>query len=105
MLVNKHHFIGGHVYLKEFELADGEIITQHKHTFDHVTLLASGSVIVTLDGAPSLHHAPDYLFIKAEKHHQMQAFDGPALLYCTHITDCTDPDSIDHTLIMDGDHA
>lgn len=105
MIVIKHHFVGGHVYLKEFELADNEIITQHKHKFDHVTLLADGSVIVTLDGVKSLHHAPGYLFIKAEKHHQMQAFNGSATLYCTHITSCTDPGQIDHTLIMDGDHA
>jgi quercetin dioxygenase-like cupin family protein len=105
MQIIKHHFVDGKIYHKEFTLDDSEIITQHKHMFDHVTLLTSGSIIVTVAGQQSLHHAPDYVFIKAGEHHQIEAFDGSARLFCTHITDCTDPEQIDHTLIMRNEHG
>jgi quercetin dioxygenase-like cupin family protein len=105
MQVLEHIFVRGEVYHKVFMLDEGEAITKHRHNLDHTTLLVKGCVMLTVDGENEIHYAPDHIFIEAGKRHGMQAVNGPATLYCTHITDCTDPDTVDHTLVMEGEDA
>jgi hypothetical protein len=47
-----HHF-GGGVYSKETRVAAGLILVQHKHAHDHLSILASGTVDLLIDGIRS----------------------------------------------------
>lgn len=93
-----HHFIGG-VYAKEMTLDDvNECITSHKHHFDHMSILASGKVELTVDGERSVITAPAVLNIVAGKRHSVTPLEAPVKWFCIHRTDITDPDLVDKDL-------
>jgi quercetin dioxygenase-like cupin family protein len=92
-----HHF-GGGVYAKGVAFSAGDILVQHKHNFDHLSILAHGQVELMVDGQKSVVTGPACLEIKAGKHHGVKALTAGAW-YCIHATDCADPDEIDHTLV------
>jgi quercetin dioxygenase-like cupin family protein len=99
----KHHFSAG-VYAKEARIPAGQILVQHKHKFDHLSILASGSVELMVDGNRTIVHAPACLTIEANKHHGVKSLTE-VVWYCIHATDCTDTDEIDDVLIVAGDVA
>jgi mannose-6-phosphate isomerase-like protein (cupin superfamily) len=92
-----HHF-GGGVYAKETHIPAGGLAVQHKHAFDHLSVLASGTVELTVDGETSTVQAPACLTIAAHKEHQVRAMTD-VVWYCVHATNCTDPDVVDDVLI------
>lgn len=96
-----HHF-GGGVYAKEMRVQAGVAIAQHKHKFDHLSLLASGSVVVEVDGARVTYDAPACITIQANKHHGVLALTD-VVWYCIHATKCADADEIDETLVLPSD--
>jgi quercetin dioxygenase-like cupin family protein len=97
-----HHFSAG-VYAKETLIPAGQILVQHKHKFDHLSILASGSVELMVDGEKRIVHAPACLTIEADKHHGVKSLTD-VVWYCIHATDCTDTDEIDEVLIAPGDN-
>ena len=55
----------------------------HKHHFDHVSLLAKGSVEVTVEGyEPRTFTAPTFIVIKKEYNHKIVALEDDTLYYC-----------------------
>ena len=98
-----HHF-GGGVYAKETWIPAGSILVQHKHKYDHLSILAKGSVEVIVDDVKSVVHAPACLTIEANKHHGVKSLTD-VVWYCIHATNCTDTDEIDEVLIVAGDDA
>jgi len=88
-----HHFSVG-VYAKEIRIPIGGIVVQHKHKYDHLSVLASGSIELMVDGVRSTIHGPACLNIKAEKHHGIKALTD-VVWYCIHATECTDFEKID----------
>jgi quercetin dioxygenase-like cupin family protein len=98
-----HHFSAG-VYAKETLIPAGQILVQHKHKFDHLSILASGSVELMVDGEKRIVHAPACLTIEADKHHGVKSLTD-VVWYCIHATDCTDTDEIDEVLIAHDDVA
>lgn len=96
-----HHF-GGGVYAKETHVRAGQILVQHKHAHDHLSVLASGSVEVQVDGQITFLKGPACLTIKADKHHGVKALTD-VVWYCIHATDCVDESEVDEVLIVDGD--
>ena len=96
-----HHFSAG-VYAKETLIPAGHVLVQHKHKFDHLSILASGSVELMVDGEKRIVHAPACLTIEANKHHGVKSLTD-VVWYCIHATDCTDTDEIDEVLIAPGD--
>jgi quercetin dioxygenase-like cupin family protein len=99
----EHHFSAG-VYAKEARIPAGQILVQHKHKFDHLSILASGSIELMVDGNRTIVHAPACLTIEANKHHGVKSLTE-VVWYCIHATDCTDTDEIDDVLIVAGDVA
>ena len=95
-----HHF-GAGVYAKETRIPAGSILVQHKHKHDHLSVLASGSVELVVDGVKSVIHAPACLTIEANKHHGVKSLTD-VVWYCIHATECTDTDEIDEVLIVTG---
>jgi mannose-6-phosphate isomerase-like protein (cupin superfamily) len=95
-----HHFSAG-VYAKETRIPAGYVLVQHAHKYDHLSILASGSVEMVVDGVKSVVEAPACLTIAAGKHHGIKSLTD-VVWYCVHATDCTDEDEIDEVLIVPG---
>ena len=93
----KHHFING-VYTKECHLPVGYKFEQHRHTFDHMSILASGTAIIEVDGVETEVTGPAVLNIKARTIHAVTPIT-PVLWYCIHKTDCTEAEDIDMEFI------
>jgi quercetin dioxygenase-like cupin family protein len=96
-----NHYFSAGVYAKETLIPAGQILVQHKHKFDHLSILASGSVELMVDGEKRIVHAPACLTIEADKHHGVKSLTD-VVWYCIHATDCTDTDEIDEVLIAPG---
>ena len=99
----QHHFSDG-VYAKETHIPAGQVLIQHKHKFSHLSILASGSIELMVDGERKIIHAPACLTIEADKHHGVKSLTD-VVWYCIHATECTDMDEIDEVLIVPGDVA
>lgn len=97
----EHHFSSG-VYAKETRIPAGSWLVQHAHLHDHLSILASGSVELMVDGETSVLHAPACLTIKAGKHHGVRSLTD-VVWYCVHATNCTDADEVDDVLIASPD--
>jgi hypothetical protein len=89
----KHHFIGG-IYTKECHLPVGFTFAQHRHTFDHQSVLVSGTADIEVDGVVTEVTGPAILNIEARKIHSVTP-KTPVVWLCQHVTDCTDPEDID----------
>jgi quercetin dioxygenase-like cupin family protein len=95
----RHHF-GGGVYIKETHIPAGCVLVQHKHRYDHLTVLVSGLAIV--DGEEKL--GPQIFVIPAEQNHGARTITDCVWL-CVHATEERDPDKVDEVLIFPQDAA
>lgn len=78
-------YIAGGVYAKEWRaLRAGNYIEQHKHTFDHLSYLASGSVEVEVEGQKTIYHGPTGINIRANASHKVLALTDNVLWLCIH---------------------
>lgn len=96
-----HHF-GGGVYAKETRIPAGFVLVQHAHKFDHLSILAEGSVEAIIDGERSVINAPACITIAANKHHGIKSLTD-VVWYCVHATDCTDENAVDEVLVLPSD--
>lgn len=80
----------------------GDIEFGHSHTFDHLTLLAAGSLQVTVDGAISNFKAPQMIYIKAGKEHELVALEDNTVAYCIHPLRDHEGDLLDPSMIPEG---
>jgi mannose-6-phosphate isomerase-like protein (cupin superfamily) len=97
----KHHFSSG-VYAKEMKMPADYLMLHHKHTFSHLSILASGSIELIVDNVKKIVHAPACLTINANEHHGIKSLTD-VVWYCIHATDCTDEDKIDEALTEPND--
>ena len=97
MLRIEHYFCNG-LYTKRMYIPAGHDVGKHMHDFDHHSQLAKGHVLLDVDGVVTEHRAPAYLTVKAGKQHVITAITD-SIWFCTHVTDETDPDKIDESLI------
>jgi len=98
-----HHFNSG-VYAKEVHVPAGSKLCQHSHTFDHMSILASGTARVVVDGVAAEFTGPQCLTIEANKHHSVEALT-PVVWFCIHATDHTDVENVDMMLIEERCNA
>lgn len=90
------------VFIKQMTFAKaGDIELGHAHTFDHVTLLASGKIRLTAQGKSSDFTAPHHIFIKAGVVHELLALEDNTVVHCIHalrdgerVEDIVDPASL-----------
>lgn len=96
----KHHFAGG-VYAKEITLdSTAAGMNQHEHTFDHLSILTQGQVVVDVDGLQTTLTAPAVLTIRAGQRHKIIPTQVPVTWFCIHATDVVDTDLVDDSLIL-----
>jgi hypothetical protein len=82
----------------------GDMEHGHTHQFDHLTLLASGKLQVTVDGHVSEFEAPHMIYIKKDKMHELVALESNTVAYCIHairIGDGVD-DIVDPSMVPEG---
>jgi quercetin dioxygenase-like cupin family protein len=56
----------------------------HQHNYDHVTLLAKGSVRVYVDEHTTDFKAPQMIYITKGKRHHLEALEDDTIAYCVH---------------------
>ena len=94
----KHYFAKG-IYAKELFIPADYIVMQHVHIYDHLSILAVGSIELVFDDVKTVIHAPACLTIEAKKHHAIKSLTD-TVWYCIHASECTDEEEIDKTLIQ-----
>lgn len=98
-----HHF-GAGVYAKQVTLANaGTRLVGHRHKHDHLSILARGSVTLSVNGKQSTHHAPACLLIAAGEVHELVTLEPGTVWFCIHAVPEElqgDVSSIDAALIV-----
>jgi hypothetical protein len=76
----------------------------HVHNFDHMTLLAKGSVEVDVENQKTVFKAPHMIYITAGKSHYLTALEDDTIAYCVHAlrTGEREEDILDPSMIPDG---
>ena len=82
----------------------GDIEQGHTHEFDHLTLLAAGSLKVTANGQVSIFKSPNMIYIHKDVKHELVALEDNTIAYCIHaLRDGNEVDDIlDPTMIPEG---
>lgn len=96
----QHHF-SDNLYAKEILLSAGSLVVQHKHKFDHLSILAKGKVIVLFDEDAVEYTAPACINIVKGVDHAIKALED-SVWFCVHATDETDATKVDEVLIQEG---
>lgn len=95
----KHHF-SDNLYAKEIHVPIDGLIVQHKHNYDHLSILAKGRVRVTYKNEVLEVEAPYCFNIEKDKHHSILALTD-CVWFCIHSTDETDINKVDQVLIKE----
>lgn len=81
----------------------GDIEHGHTHQFDHLTLLARGSLTVKVNGKVSHFAAPHMIYIQKDCEHELVALEDDTVAYCIHALRTPDQSEIlDPTMIPAG---
>lgn len=79
----------------------GDTEQGHAHIFDHLTLLAKGSLKVTVNGVATDFKAPHMIYITKDAVHELVALEDDTLAFCIHalrdgdgVDDIIDPSMI-----------
>ena len=79
----------------------GDIEIGHCHTYDHATLVSSGSVLYeVLDGpngsavSAQTFTAPGFVFVEKEKYHRITALEDKTVCACIHALRTIDEDLV-----------
>lgn len=97
--VHVEHFFGDQEYAKKTQIPAGVRLTQHQHSFAHLSIVAGGRVTLEVDGQVSEHGPGDCLLIPAGKAHSVVALTD-ATWFCLHGTQEKDIARIDAVLIQ-----
>ena len=80
----------------------GDVEIGHTHQFDHLTLLAKGKLKVVVDGEESEFTAPQMIYIRADKVHELTALADDTVAYCIHALRTNEGDIIDPSMVPQG---
>jgi quercetin dioxygenase-like cupin family protein len=73
------------LWLRQMHFAKaGDANEGHVHNYDHMTLLAYGSVRVHVNGQTTDFKAPHSIFITKGKSHFIEALEDNTIAYCVH---------------------
>jgi len=85
----------------------GDVEVGHSHTYDHATLLSSGSVLYeVLDGqngnvvASKEFKAPGYIFVEKNKFHKITSLEDNTVCVCIHALRTIDEEIIDPSFFI-----
>ena len=87
--------------MMHFEKA-GDTEQGHTHQFDHLTLLATGKLQITVDGVVSEFTAPHMIYIRADKNHELVALVDETVAYCIHALFVPEAPMLDPSMVPAG---
>ena len=88
--------------MMRFEKA-GDTELGHAHQFDHLTLLAKGTLKVTVEGVATEFTAPHMIYIHKDKVHELEALTDETVAYCIHaLRDKDNNEILDPSMIPAG---
>ena len=88
--------------MMRFEKA-GDVEFGHTHQFDHLTLLAKGKLMVTVEGVATEFTAPHMIYIHKDKVHELEALTDETVAYCIHaLRDKDSGEILDPSMIPAG---
>jgi quercetin dioxygenase-like cupin family protein len=77
--------IVSNVYSRQMTFVEaGDSEAGHTHNYDHITLLAKGSLRIDVEGESYEAIAPRMLFIHKDKRHTLTALEPGTVAYCIH---------------------
>lgn len=91
------------LWIRQMSFKDvGDKNEGHTHNYDHITLLAHGSVNVNVEGNVTKYQAPQMIFVAKGKRHFLEATEPNTIAYCVHAlrnaesedSEILDPDQI-----------
>jgi quercetin dioxygenase-like cupin family protein len=83
------------LWLRQMHFAKaGDANEGHIHNYDHMTLLAYGSVRVHVNGNTTDFKAPHSIFIVKGKSHFIEALEDNTVAYCVHALHDKDTEEI-----------
>ena len=88
-----HHFAGG-IYAKQTVIPAGMVLAQHRHEFAHLSILATGAVMLACDGQSRVLRAPCCVTIPPNTHHLVRALTD-SVWYCLWPDEAPDEDRIE----------
>lgn len=98
---NIHHHFSDNLYAKEIIFKKDALIVQHKHNYDHLSILAKGRVKLAIDDDSVVEiSAPACINIKAGRNHSVVALED-CVWFCIHATEEKNPENIDKVLIKE----
>ena len=80
----------------------GDVEHGHTHNFDHLTLLAHGSVKAVVDGKETVFKAPHMIYIRADVVHEFTALEDNTVAFCIHAVRDEAGVLIDPSMIPNG---
>jgi quercetin dioxygenase-like cupin family protein len=101
-MYNVEHYFSDNLYSKQINLDAGSLVVQHRHKFDHLSILAKGKVIVLFEDDAVEYIAPACINIIKGVDHAIKALED-SVWYCIHATDETDATKVDEVLIQQGE--
>lgn len=83
MLIEEHGYVGNIWVRQNYMEKAGDKVGGHIHLFDHVSLLAKGSVSVKIDNKePVVFKAPTFIVIRKDRRHEITALEDDTSWYC-----------------------
>lgn len=74
----------------------------HKHPYNHLTLLAKGSLTVGIGDKETTFVAPNMIYIEADTEHMLTAVTDNTVAYCIHALREESGDIIDPAMVPKG---
>lgn len=62
----------------------GAVMHGHTHKYNHITLLAKGSLNVTVNNVSTEFRAPHMIFIHKDHEHELRSLEDDTVAYCIH---------------------
>jgi len=94
----EHHFSDG-LYAKKARIKPGQWLVQHKHNYEHLSILAQGRCLVTVNGKTTEYAAPTAITIAAGAEHKVFAIEE-VVWFCIHATEAVTVDEVREQTIM-----
>jgi hypothetical protein len=86
----------------------GNVEFGHKHTYDHGTLVSSGSVLYEVlddfDGktvSSKVFKAPDFVYVDKDKHHKLTALEDDTVCACIHALKTNDQELLSPDFLIE----
>jgi quercetin dioxygenase-like cupin family protein len=98
--VEVEHVFSASAYGKKVTISAGNVLGQHAHPHDHISVLLSGEAVVHVDGEAQPLKGLAVINITAGKQHMVQAITDIVWL-CTHAVTGVDANTVD-AVILEG---